>query len=333
MTRVTHAEAKVLRELLDSRNPWEVAGRVRLAFPQYVTTLKRLERKGYVKSAPGRVSLTRGGLALARKLRLRSRSEINRTLKTARKTFSQLSRSRPGSVSAFDQGFMTTESVFNRLELMAKMGDLDGKRIAILGDDDLLSLAICLASNPEHITVFEIDKRLVEFILDVARKHNFPIDSQCFDLREPLPKKLMGKYDTFASDPSETLAGLKMFIGRGLFLLKPGEGRAAYFGLTSIEASTTKWARFERWLLNRYELVITHILPENAYYHNWPDLISQVECFDFDCLNAMPESLWFNSSLMRLETLKDFVPKPMGRITKPIFNDEEACGIIGQEGI
>ena len=332
MVKVSFAETKVLREALNSNNPWEVAGEVRLAFPEYVRTLKKLARKNLLTMKPGKLSLTPKGRSLARSLKLRPRREIDLAIKKARKEFTRISQNRPGSISTFDQGFMTVESVFNRLELMAGMGDLDGKRIAILGDDDLLSIAICLACKPEQVTVFEIDERLVEFILDIATRRGFPIDSRCFDLREPLPQKLMGKYETFASDPSETLAGLKMFIGRGLFLLKPGEGGAAYFGLTSIEASNAKWAKLERWLLNRYELAITHILPQNAYYHNWPDLIPQTTCFRLDCLKQEPASLWFNSSLIRLETLEAFKPRSMGRITSPIFNDEEACGIIGQEG-
>ncbi len=330
--KVNYAEAKVLRQLLDTSNPWEAAGRVRLAFPRYVRTLKNLKRKHLVAMKPGHVTLTSRGRQVAHKVKLRSSDTIDQALARGVEEFKRISESRPSSISTYDQGFMTVESVFNRLELMVKMGDVDGRRIAILGDDDLLSIAICLASEPESVTVFEIDKRLVEFILDIARKYGFPIDSKCFDLREPLPKSLMGKYDTFASDPSETFAGLKMFIGRGLFMLRAGEGRAAYFGLTSIEASNTKWAKLQRWLLNRYELAITHILPENAYYQNWPDLIPQTARFGLEPLRKQPISLWFNSSLIRMETLKGFKPKPLGRIRSPIFNDDEACGVIGQEG-
>jgi predicted methyltransferase len=120
-----------------------------------------------------------------------------------------------------------------------------------------------------------------------------------------------------------------MFLGRGLGLLKPEEGRAGYFGLTAIEASTRKWNHVQRWLLNRYSVAITHILPENAYYRNWPDLIDQTAVFSLECLKAHPKKDWFNSSLFRVETLPDFTPKRNSRITGPIFNDNEACGTIG----
>jgi hypothetical protein len=223
---------------------------------------------------------------------------------------------------------MTLESVLARAELITKLGDADSKRIVVLGDDDLLSIAICLCARPESVTVFEIDPRVVDFILTAASRLKLPISAECFDLREPLPRKLEGCFHTFVTDPSETLPGLKMFLGRGLFSLKPGEGRAGYFGLTSIEASAQKWGRIQKWLLNNYAVVVTHILPESARYHNWSDILTQTACFSMECFRHEPAGCWFNSSLIRLETLQGFRPRSTGRTRGSIFMDEEACGEI-----
>jgi len=207
---------------------------------------------------------------------------------------------------------------------------VNGRSIAILGDDDLLSVGLCLAASPENVTVFEIDSRVVDFIVEIAAELSLPIRTRCHDLREPLPSDLRGRFHTFVTDPSETIDGLRMFLGRGLGLLKAEEGLAGYFGLTSIEASARKWNRLQRWLVTRYSVAITHILPENSYYNNWPDLLDQTAVFAASCLKAGPKREWFNSSLFRLETLSDFRPGQIGRVKGPIFDDEETCGRIGE---
>jgi predicted methyltransferase len=184
---------------------------------------------------------------------------------------------------------------------------------------------------PQSVTVFEIDRRVVDFVRESAAKFKLPISAECVDLREPLPAVLRGTFHTFVTDPSETLPGLKMFLGRGLFLLKPGEGRAGYFGLTSIEASARKWGTIQRWLLANHATAITHILPGTAYYNNWSDLLAQTACFPIECFRHEPKRHWFNSSLIRLETLRDFKPRRTGKIRGSLFMDNEACGNIRDE--
>lgn len=329
--RIGFDETRVLAQVLNTTNPWQVAGRVRLVFPRFLRAAKRLERKGLVKTGPGRIELTAEGRRAARRLGLRSDRQIAVAISRARKRFASIVRHRPSSVTAYDQGYMTIDSVFRRAELMMKLGDVALKRIAILGDDDLLSIAICLCSNPEAVTVFEIDARIVDFIRSSAMAGNFPITTECLDLRESLPARLRGRFHTFVSDPSETINGLKMFLGRGLFLLRSGEGRSGYFGLTTIEASIAKWNRIQRWLLDRYPLAITHILPGNAIYHNWPDILDQTSCFSSEFITHRPGKKWFNSALVRLETTRGFKPRDMGAVSGPLFNDDEACGVIGDK--
>ena len=330
MSNLRFDEKRVLRHALNTSGLWQIAGRVRLDFPRFLKTLKRLEKKGLVTAGKGAVRLTGPGRAEARSSGLRSRREVAGRLRKAREMFTHLAGRRPASTGVYNQGYMTVESVFNRIGLIGEMDDVDAKAVAVLGDDDLLSIALCLAGRPERVTVFEIDARIVEFIEETAARLNLPIQTECHDLRKPLPRRLWGTFDTFVADPSETIDGLRMFLGRGLGLLKAEEGRAGYFGLTSIEASAGKWHRLQRWMLTHYALTITHILPRNAYYHNWPDLLSQTRVFSLKCLEAPPKRRWFNSSLVRVETLPDFRPKRVGEIRGPIFNDDEACGDTGE---
>ena len=324
-------ETQVLRQLLNTTDPWQLAGMVRLDFPRYVRTLKRLRRKNLIETCPTHVRLTATGRRMARRLGLRSKRQISEQVKSAKKRFERLARKRPSSASLYDQGYMTVESVFRRAQIMADLGDADSKRIAVLGDDDLFSIAICLCARPERVMVFEIDERVVDFIRKTARGLGLPVLAQRADLREPLPRRFRAGFDTFVTDPSETVEGLKMFVGRGLYLLRRGEGRAGYFGLTSIEASTKKWHRIQRWILDNYAVAITHVLPGSADYHNWSDLVTQTACFSLDCLEHSPRSRWFNSALVRLETLPGFRSKAIGRTRGLVFMDDEAVGEIREE--
>jgi predicted methyltransferase len=331
MTNLRFDETRVLAQILDTTDPWQVAGQVRIDFPRFVRALRRLDRKGLVTTSKGRIALTPRGRRAARDLGLHPQSIIASRIRKARREFLTLARRRPSSISLYDQGHMDVDSVFRRVELIASLGDSDSRRVAVLGDDDLVSIALCLATQPEHVTVFEADQRIVDFITDVAVMRSLPITTEMLDLREPFPSRFRGRFHTFVTDPSETFPGLKMFVGTGLYLLMRGEGRAGYFGLTSIEASYQKWNRLERWLLGRYALSITHILPRNACYSNWSDLLDQTACFSMECLRSMPRTNWFNSSLVRLETIIGFKPKDLGEVRGYIFNDSEACGRIEGE--
>ncbi|MGQ9603092.1 MAG: bis-aminopropyl spermidine synthase family protein [bacterium] len=324
-------EVRVIRSLLDTEDPWVAAGSARIPFPRFAEVLKRLTASDLIEDNRGRIRLTERGLSVAEKLRLRSGKQILECANKAKKSFKRLVSSRPRSIGDYDQGYMTIDSLFERLTLMALLGDLDGKRICILGDDDLASLGICLMAHPEQVTVFEIDKRLVDFIKKIACEHMLPIKCYMHDLRYPIPKRFHAKFDTFLTDPSETIHGLKMFVGRGLWLLKPKEGCVGYFGLTMIEASTTKWATFQKWLLNNYKLVITDILQHKAYYQNWEDLTEQTSCYEQEIFRLKPTKPWYNSALFRIETIDGFKPKSIGKIRGAIFQDDEACGLIGKE--
>lgn len=324
-------ETRVLSEILNTTDPWRIAGRARLDFPRLVRTLKRLRRRGLLRTAPGEITLTPKGRTVARRQGLRPAKDIAAAVELGRKRFRRIAGRRPPSISLYNQGYMTADSVLRRVGLVAAQGDADCRKIAVLGDDDLVSIALCLCSRPESVTVFEIDSRIVDFILDIGGSMNLPIRAECVDLREPLPPKLKGRFDTFVTDPSETLPGLKMFLGRGLFLLRPGEGRAGYFGLTRIEASALKWNRLERWLVGTHSVAITHVLPETARYHNWDDLQAQTASVDIDCFTTPPKAKWFKSSLIRLETLEGFEPAVTGKARGSIFMDDEACGRIVEE--
>ncbi len=326
LARISRNEEKVLGEILNSADPWRVAGHAKVDFPHFIRTLKSLVRKGLISITETDVLLTGSGMRLVGEADLLPAEEIPGRVEAARKQFAEVVRRRPRTTTLYDQGFMTLNSVFRRVSLMARMGDAGGKRVAVLGDDDLVSVALCLAAAPRHVTVLEIDERLVAFIGEVADELGLPLTALRWDLRDPLPARYKGRFDTFVTDPSETMPGLKMFLSRALYTLRAGEGAAGYFGLTTIEASYAKWSALQRWLLKTYPLAITHILPGYAYYDNWTGLTKQTKGYGLEPFKRMPRVTWFNSALVRLEALAGFAPRQTGRTRGSIFEDDESCG-------
>jgi predicted methyltransferase len=115
---------------------------------------------------------------------------------------------------------------------------LVGRRILLLGDDDLTSLAIAAivrrfgsASTITRLVVLDVDATLVEFL--AAELTDAPFSSSCrhHDLRDQLPPELLGAFDTVATDPPYTVAAARLFLSRAADALKgPGGSVFLSFG-------------------------------------------------------------------------------------------------------
>ncbi|MEM2319745.1 MAG: bis-aminopropyl spermidine synthase family protein, partial [Candidatus Bathyarchaeia archaeon] len=181
-------------------------------------------------------------------------------------------------------------------------GDLDGKAIVLVGDDDLLSVALALTSLPSRITVLDVDKRLGDFLGTVNKYYGFNIEFFKYNVAEPLPKELRGKFDVFSSEPLETVSGLKAFIMRGVSCLK--ENGVGYFGLTRYEASLKKWLAVQKLLANM-NCVITDIIQGFSVYPMDYGRINYEE-FAYNLgfnVGRNPGINWYKSALLRFEVL------------------------------
>ncbi|WP_026487190.1 bis-aminopropyl spermidine synthase family protein [Caldanaerobius polysaccharolyticus] len=215
--------------------------------------------------------------------------------------FKEITCGRPVPVAEYDQGYVTEETAVARIALMADRGDLDGKDIIILGDDDLVSIAAALSGLPARVTVLEVDERIVRFIDDVALKYNLPIETRIYDLSKKLPDEYVGKFDTFITDPPDTLEALKLFVKRGIASLK-GVRCAGYFGVTSAEASFNKWYELQAALLAECHVVITDIIHNFNHYMNW-DYLPENFKGRLPFLKQRPSNIWYCSSMYRVETV------------------------------
>jgi predicted methyltransferase len=147
----------------------------------------------------------------------------------------------PQTDVTLDQAPCAAETAVRRVALLYRSGALEGRRIALLGDDDSVALAIGLFGRllarkelPKRLVVFEIDPRRVEFLERGARDADLAVDIIPHDLREPIPPQFLDSFDSFETDPPYTIAGATLFVRRGVELLERGRGYGMLsFGHTS----------------------------------------------------------------------------------------------------
>lgn len=140
---------------------------------------------------------------------------------------------RPTANVQIDQSKCTPETSLRRAVLCLKHYALIGKKILLIGDDDLVSVSIGLLlqrlfPSGDHSTtrvdVLDIDERFLRYIEAIAEEHGLPIQCRQVDFREPLPENLHGQYDCFFTDPPYTLQGMGLFVSRGIQALKREKG-------------------------------------------------------------------------------------------------------------
>lgn len=128
--------------------------------------------------------------------------------------------------ATLDQAPCTAETALRRALLMYVQGAVEGKHIALIGDDDLVSIALCLIARcvgSVHIiprlTVLELDTRFIAYIESITTKQNFPIKCIKHDMRQSLPEDLLHKFDVIETDPPYSTTGVLLFLSRGVELL------------------------------------------------------------------------------------------------------------------
>jgi len=132
-----------------------------------------------------------------------------------------IARSAPPPRVELDQCHCTAETKLQRVLALHETDALIGRRILLLGDDDLISLAIRAvvrrfgsAATIAQLTVVDSDPEVVRTARDGLAGAAFPYSCLEHDLREPLPASLRRSFDSVVTDPPYTLAGAELFLSR-----------------------------------------------------------------------------------------------------------------------
>jgi predicted methyltransferase/DNA-directed RNA polymerase subunit RPC12/RpoP len=145
----------------------------------------------------------------------------------------------PEAKPELDQTHCTVDTKISRVLAMHEAGALAGTRILLLGDDDLVSVAIArfaglhkavsLAGRVRQLTVLDTDQDVLDCIAAQTADSGLDLRLLRHDLRLPLPADLAGAFDVACTDPPYTVAGAELFLSRAVAALAPGGGQHVFF--------------------------------------------------------------------------------------------------------
>ena len=327
---------RVVAALLKTPVFWHVVEHSEEPVPVVASTLRLLQEMGLVETPEdalvftpkGRDFVAEKGICVPMNHVCQSclgRTVVNDAFDEALGLFKSVQEKRPKPLRIFDQAFVTPETTFARIALADARGDIRGKEIVVLGDDDLVALALAITRLPKTVTILEIDERIISFQKEQARKlkiENLRIKRH--DLRKPLPEDIIGKFDVFFCDPPETVAAFDAFIGRGALSLK-GPGNAGYFGVTTAESSFSKWKALQESLIAR-GFVITDLIRRFNEYENW-DYAEEMRAWEMAPIKIRPVENWYRSAMFRVELVEKTGISNDDLTDRDIYNDQESSTV------
>jgi len=335
--RVRHLALRIL--LAKPLSYWQLLKQIDVDIPTTQKVLKELLEEGLLEYQNNLFSVTPKGKEEAKILGLSPFVSIRcptcqgkgitfSSFQELLEFFQELIVERPKAISEYDQGYVTPADTVARVLFMYQLGDIEGKQIFLLGDDDLTSLALLASGWPKEVTVLEIDERILKFLEKKAASKGWTnLNIFHYDARYPIPEELRQKFDVFLTDPVETVGGLRLFLSRCVEALK-GEGGVGYFGLTHLEASRRKWWQVQRDILDM-GFTITDILRNFHTYLLERDDILNLElrvAKEAPVEVKKPEIDFYTSNLFRIYAAE--LPRPLvkGKVDweRELYYDEEA---------
>ncbi len=136
----------------------------------------------------------------------------------------------PQARPELDQTHCTVATKVRRVLKLHETGALEGKDIILLGDDDLISVAIARFAaltgiRTGALAVVDTDPAVLSWIGERAPG----VSLTEHDLRQPLPPALAGAFDVACTDPPYTVPGAELFLSRAVAALRPRPGGHVFF--------------------------------------------------------------------------------------------------------
>jgi N4-bis(aminopropyl)spermidine synthase len=135
-----------------------------------------------------------------------------------------------------DQSHCTVATKIRRVLALHESGALAGQRILLLGDDDLISVAIARFAAPvgvpasiRRLAVVDTDPAVLSWIGSQVAGSGVTVELAEHDLRQPLPDGLRAGFDVVCTDPPYTAAGAELFLSRAVTALSGEPGQHVFF--------------------------------------------------------------------------------------------------------
>jgi predicted methyltransferase len=120
----------------------------------------------------------------------------------------------------YDQFIATVHTSVSKALIMEDRGAVKGKKIALLGDDDLLSVSLSLLGGYSELEVLDVDPDVNTSVKGISKSLGISdIQTATVDLRKRINPQLEGKFDVVVADPPYTKSGILLFINRAVQLL------------------------------------------------------------------------------------------------------------------
>lgn len=175
-------------------------------------------------------------------------------------------KNRPKPDRNLDQFNATIATTVKRVVKLAQNGDLAGKKLAFLGDDDLVSIGAALTHQCKKITVFEIDDRLNKLITQISQENNLNIEVIKQHLRHPIDKSHFDKYDLVFTDPPYTKEGINIFLNQAIKLINKNFLGRIYLCYGNSDRAREKEIEIQKLILDHNVIIKTKLNQFNKYY-------------------------------------------------------------------
>lgn len=137
-------------------------------------------------------------------------------------------KQRKSANRSLDQFYATSETVAKRASLLNYFGDIAGKRILLLGDDDLTSATLATYKTAKEIMVLDIDSNILSDATKISSTNNLNISTAEYDVRNTLPKDFANRFDIVFTDPPYTKEGFNLFLSRAIEALGKNDSARIY---------------------------------------------------------------------------------------------------------
>jgi len=215
---------RALRALAPSPHPDETEWARRSGEARSVLHETLRKHAKFIETTGPRFQLSRAGqVALGMEMCARHAAVEATDADEALAEFSRLAAARPAARRELDQIHATSDTSMRRARLLSEQGDVQ-RGLCLLGDDDLVSLALLATGVLRRTTVLDVDAGLLAHI--DAQSSVLEADTRTVehDLRQPIARELSGRFGCVFVDPPYHMAGFRLFVSRAIDLLKP-DGR------------------------------------------------------------------------------------------------------------
>jgi S-adenosylmethionine decarboxylase proenzyme len=205
---------------------------------------------------------------------------------------------RPDPKFNLDQAHATPKTVLKRVSYLLEKGDIEGRKVIFLGDDDAISLFVGLLGLADEICVVDIDKQVLNYLSDKAERLSIKNFSTVHhDLRLNTPEDIMNKFDVVLTDPPYTDSGLRLFLKRANDVLKTSieidgnihrvVGKKCYlsFGNKPLE----KTIKIQSSILD-HNFIINEMLPDFNHYKGASILGQFSHLYSLQLIRSLKES-------------------------------------------